>query len=81
LEVDQLAKGATHPAPFVQYTWGGRRVTFAASGDYADPTKTFFMTVLGGLSATKKGPDDMGSIKIEKLWKDRCALSAGAMYL
>ncbi len=80
LGLDRLAKGATHPEPFVAYTWQGRAVvTFTASGGYSDRAKLVFVTWLSGLAPVGKTPDDMGATRIEALWNGRCGVAAGTM--
>jgi hypothetical protein len=83
LRIDQLSKGATEPAPFVQYTWGQvQQVTFVAGREQTDPEKVYFMTVLAGaFGAGQTGPEDMGTGEIIKLWKDRCGATATVLYL
>jgi hypothetical protein len=82
-----------HPTLFVEYKWERARqtsgdgryrptVTFwTDDADVSDPTKIVFEAWLSGLSSLKyKGPDDLGTNTISRLWKNRCGIHVSIAY-
>ena len=73
--------------PFVRYTYPNRggdevTVTFAGQFDPDAPQKWRFMTTMSGMASTgEQGPDELGGGKLSRLWREKCAVSAGIMFL
>jgi hypothetical protein len=81
LGLDQLAKGAKAPTPFVGYAYENKskqsyEVTFVAN---TDGQNTVFLAWLPGISSSTTGWEDWGTNKITRLWKAKCGVTAGVM--